>query len=35
LREQLKSVRESGALFNTDRFARNLEQRLQELVAAL
>jgi predicted O-linked N-acetylglucosamine transferase (SPINDLY family) len=35
LREQLKSVRESGALFNTGRFARNLEQRLHELVAAL
>ena len=35
LREHLKLVRESGVLFDTGRFARNLELRLQELVAAL
>ncbi len=35
LREQLRGVRESGALFDTARFARNLEKRLKDLVAAL
>jgi predicted O-linked N-acetylglucosamine transferase (SPINDLY family) len=35
LREQLNEVRASGVLFDTGRFARNLEQRLNELVAAL
>jgi predicted O-linked N-acetylglucosamine transferase (SPINDLY family) len=35
LREQLKEVRATGALFDTGRFARNLEQRLQKLVAEL
>jgi len=35
LREQLRGVRASGALFDTGRFARNLEQKLQELVTAL
>ncbi len=35
LRERLNQVRESGVLFDTGRFARQLELRLQELVAAL
>jgi predicted O-linked N-acetylglucosamine transferase (SPINDLY family) len=35
LRDQLKTVRESGVLFDTPRFARNLEQGLQALVAEL
>jgi predicted O-linked N-acetylglucosamine transferase (SPINDLY family) len=33
--EHLKQVREHGTLFDTPRFVRNLEARLQELVAAL
>lgn len=35
LAEHLKQVREQGALFDTPRFVRNLEARLQELVAGL
>jgi len=35
LRQHLSTVRQSGALFDTERFARNLEQRLRDLVAAL
>jgi predicted O-linked N-acetylglucosamine transferase (SPINDLY family) len=35
LREQLKEVRATGVLFDTGRFAGNLEQRLQKLVAEL
>jgi len=35
LRQQLAEVRRSGTLFDTPRFARNLETRLQALVAAL
>ncbi len=35
LRSHLASVRSDGVLFDTAAFARNLEQRLQELVAAL
>ena len=35
LREKLATVRESGALFDTPQFVRDLEQRLQTLVAGL
>jgi predicted O-linked N-acetylglucosamine transferase (SPINDLY family) len=35
LRSHLESVRSGGVLFDTAAFARNLEQRLQQLVAAL
>jgi hypothetical protein len=35
LRDHLAVVHESGALFDTPLFVRNLETRLQELVAAL
>ena len=35
LRQQLAEVRRSGALFDTPRFTRNLEQQLLALVAAL
>jgi cytochrome c biogenesis factor len=35
LRQHLSEVKQSGVLFDTARFARNLEQRFQELDAAL
>jgi predicted O-linked N-acetylglucosamine transferase (SPINDLY family) len=35
LRASLADTKENGALFDTPRFARNLEQRFKELVAAL
>ncbi len=35
LRERLKNVRESGVLFDTPRFVRNLESNFAKLVAAL
>jgi len=35
LRKQLGEVKESGVLFDTPRFVRNLEKQFEKLVAAL